>query len=85
MHKMNGFKESRKKLRTLLYTVGVSGRDLISQIHSAVLKASDIPDQARVNIVEVIGEIDFRLTEGANEEIQLTYLLAKMIAILSKS
>jgi len=36
----------------------------------------DIPDRDRVRLIDRIGEIDFRLTEGANERIQLEALLA---------
>lgn len=81
---MSGFKEARSKLRNLLYTVGVSGKDLIGQIHSTVLQTQEIPDKAKVEIVKAIGEIDYRLTEGANEEIQLTYLITQCIAVMAR-
>ena len=35
-----------------------------------------IPDYMKVKLMEQIGEIDFRLTEGDNERIQLEALLA---------
>jgi replication factor C small subunit len=36
----------------------------------------DIPDRDKVRLIDRIGEIDFRMTEGANERIQLEALLA---------
>jgi replication factor C small subunit len=81
--KMDGFKEARDKLRTLLYTVGISGKDLIGQINSTLLKINDLNNNHLIEMVKAISEIDFRLTEGANEEIQLTYLLTQFISILS--
>ena len=81
--KMDGFKEARQKLRSLLYTVGISGKDLIGQINSSLLKQNDIENKRLIEMIKAVSEIDFRLTEGANEEIQLTYLLSQFIAILS--
>ncbi|MHA2364929.1 MAG: replication factor C small subunit [Candidatus Hodarchaeales archaeon] len=82
--KMKGFQQARNKLRALLFTVGIAGKDLISQINSEVLRNPDISESQKVEMIRVIGEIDFRLTEGANEDIQLTYLLAQFIHIISE-
>lgn len=46
------------------------------QIHRAMLDLDDIGDRDRVKLIDRIGEIDFRMTEGANERIQLEALLA---------
>ena len=83
-HAMDGFYEARKKLRELLYTVGISAKDLIFQINSAVLASSIFSDHQKVKIIEAIGEVDFRLTEGASEEIQLVYLLSRMVQIVTE-
>ena len=45
------------------------------EIHRAMLDL-DIPDKDKVRLIDRIGEIDFRMTEGANERIQLEALLA---------
>ncbi len=81
--KMGGFQEARQKLRSLLYTVGISGKDLIGQINSALLRSNEIDNKQLIEMIKAVSEIDFRLTEGANEEIQLTYLLSQFITILS--
>ena len=81
--KMDGFIEARQKLRSLLYTVGISGKDLIGQINSALLKTNNLENKQLLEMIKTVSEIDFRLTEGANEEIQLTYLLSQFISILS--
>ena len=77
------FIESREKLRELLIKYGLSGVDVIRQIHRALF-ALDIPEDLRVNLADRTGEIDFRLTEGANEEIQLNALLAFFALMGSK-
>ena len=81
--KIDGFQLARDKLRKLLYTVGISGKDLIGQINSALLKVNNIENKQLIEMIKAVSEIDFRLTEGANEEIQLTYLLSQFVAILS--
>ena len=81
--KLEGFQEARQKLRSLLYTVGISGKDLIGQINTSLLKMNNIENKNLIEMIKTVSEIDFRLTEGANEEIQLTYLLSQFIAILS--
>jgi replication factor C small subunit len=37
---------------------------------------AEIPEEEKVRLIDRIGEIDFRMTEGANERIQLEALLA---------
>jgi replication factor C small subunit len=71
---------ARLKLDTLLINQGLSGEDIIVQIHRAMFDKS-IPDILKVKLMDRIGEIDFRLTEGANERIQLEALLAYFILI----
>ncbi|MEM3161607.1 MAG: hypothetical protein QW056_01285, partial [Candidatus Bathyarchaeia archaeon] len=72
------FIEARKQLREMLQKYGVAGSDIIRQIHGEIFKA-DIPEPWKIKLAEVIGEIDYRLVEGADEEIQLSALLAKLI------
>ncbi len=67
------------KARELLYKIyieyGLSGEDLVRQIHR-VARDLDIDDRLKVQIIDKIGEIEFRMVEGANERIQLEALLA---------
>ncbi|MFW9991708.1 MAG: replication factor C small subunit [Candidatus Odinarchaeota archaeon] len=77
------FRSARKKLREILYTQGISGKDLIKDLYSVALE-SDLPENIQVPIIEMIGEVDFRLSEGGNDEIQIAALIAKMIALASE-
>ena len=54
---------------------GLSGEDVIGQIYRAIFEMG-IPEEKMVELIDVIGEVDFRLAEGANERIQLESLLA---------
>jgi replication factor C small subunit len=69
------FKESRKQLDTLLFNQGLSGEDIIRQMHREIFNL-DIPEQKKIELVDRLGEHEFRLVEGSNERIQLESLLA---------
>ncbi|MGZ4893401.1 MAG: replication factor C small subunit [Halobacteriota archaeon] len=69
-------------LDLLLLEQGLSGTEIVTQIHKVLLDL-DIPDQLKARLINSIGEIDFRLSEGANETIQLEALIAEFV-LLSK-
>jgi len=72
------FIESRKQLRDMIQKYGVAGSDIVRQIHSEVFRA-DIPELWRIKLAGIIGEVDYRLVEGADEEVQLSALLARLV------
>jgi replication factor C small subunit len=73
---LNGqFMDARNKLDDLLIKYGLSGNDIIDQIYSSMF-ALGLNEDVLVALVDRIGEADFRLTEGANERIQVEALLA---------
>ena len=67
-------------LDSFLLEQGLSAVDIINQIHRAVFDL-DIPDRVKVKLIDKIGEIDFRLTEGATERIQLDALIAEFMLV----
>ncbi len=76
---MNGnFLEARKQLRDMIQKYGVAGSDIIRQIHTEIFRA-DMPEQWKIKLADIIGEIDYRLVEGADEEVQLSALLARLV------
>jgi len=78
-HALGGeFMKARKELQDLMTRYGMSGEDIISQIYQQVTRL-DIPDSVKVALVDKVGEYDFRLTEGADETIQLEALLAQLM------
>jgi replication factor C small subunit len=72
------------KARDLMYELmgkyGVSGREII---RSANREIGRIPElgESQVAIIRTLGEYDFRLTQGANEDIQLSAMLAQIAEI----
>jgi len=75
------FLEARKKLEELMYEQGMSGEDVIMQLfrETMALDEKELPDKSKIELVNIIGEYDFRLVEGASERIQLEALLAQFM------
>ena len=69
------FTAARSQLDRLLTEEGIAGGDVIDQLHRSVWEF-DLGDEAAVRLLDRIGEADYRITEGANERIQLEALLA---------
>jgi replication factor C small subunit len=72
------FLEARKQLRDMIQKYGVAGSDIIRQIHTEIFRA-EIPEPWKIRLADVVGEIDYRLVEGADEEVQLSALLARLV------
>ncbi|MEM4943443.1 MAG: replication factor C small subunit [Saccharolobus sp.] len=73
------FMQAREKLKSLLITYGLSGEDIIKQLHRELTSADlQISDELRVLLLDYLGEVEFRIMEGADDEIQLSALLAKI-------
>jgi replication factor C small subunit len=71
------FLKAREKLRSLLVQQGLSGKDIIKQIHSEILRMP-MSEKTKIELIDAIGEIDYRLIQGADEEVQLSSLLARL-------
>lgn len=72
------FMNARGLLDDLMIKYGLSGEDVIQQIYREIVSL-DISDEKKVWLVDRVGEYDFRLSEGANERIQLEALLAQIM------
>ncbi|MFB6281676.1 MAG: replication factor C small subunit [Haloferacaceae archaeon] len=71
------FRKARSRLDRLLTDVGMAGGDVIDQLHRSVWDL-DLDDREAVRLMERMGEADYRITEGANEQVQLEALLASL-------
>ncbi len=78
------FVEAREKLSKLMLEYGMSGEDVVSQIFREIVSSNSISEKMKVLLIDKLGEIDFRLTEGANERIQLNAFLAYLSTIGKK-
>lgn len=77
------FLAARTGLDELLISYGLSGEDVIRQIHRSVFDLP-IPDALKIRLVDRIGEAEFRLVEGSNERVQIEALLAHFAALGSE-
>ncbi|RLG93222.1 replication factor C small subunit [Candidatus Bathyarchaeota archaeon] len=76
---LNGdFTGAREKLREMIQKYGVAGTDIIRQIHTEIFRLS-IPEPWKIRLADTVGEIDFRLVQGSNEEVQLSAMLARLV------
>ena len=75
------FLEARKKLDELMYEYGMSGEDILKQLYRETMdmKEEQLSDKHKVELVDTIGEYDYRIVEGASERIQLEALLAQFM------
>ena len=55
-----------------------AGSDIIKQIHTEIFR-SGLPEKWKVRLADAIGEIDFRLVQGSDDEVQLSALLARLV------
>ena len=72
------FMAARNQLYDLLIKYGLSGEDIVKQIHRSIFDLT-IPDENKVQLIEKTGEIEFRIVEGSNAHIQLESLLAQFV------
>ena len=75
------FLEARSALDALLYEHGMSGEDVILQLHRELIQMpeSEVPGKTKIELIDTIGEYNFRMVEGANERVQLEALLAQFM------
>lgn len=71
------FTAARAKLDDLLTEAGLGGGDIIDQLHRSAW-SFDLADSEIVRLLERVGETDYRITQGANERLQLEALLASL-------
>ncbi|PSQ19170.1 replication factor C small subunit [Halobacteriales archaeon QS_8_69_26] len=71
------FTAARATLDELLTDRGIAGGDVVDQIHRSVWEF-DLTDREAVRVLDRLGEADYRISEGANERVQLEALLASL-------
>lgn len=77
------FEDARKMLQQMLLRQGLSGEDIIYEIHRQIYNLP-ISEEAKVELIEKCGDYQFRISQGGNELIQLTALLAQFLLFSKK-
>ena len=70
------FVQARNLLLETMLKHGLSGLDTIKQIQKETWNLENLTDEQKINIIDKIGEIEFRMVEGSDEFLQLESLLA---------
>ena len=75
------FIDARKRMYDLIGSFGFSGSEIVRQMQRELFKMSDLTPEQKADLADIIGEYDYRLTQGANSDIQLSALLAQFAKI----
>ncbi len=78
------FMQARSQLDDLMITNGLSGQDVIKQIHSSIFDLT-VSDYDKVKMIDKCGEVEFRIVEGSNSRIQLEVFLAYLVMVGGKA
>ena len=71
---------SIKLLKDLTKEYGLSGRNIIKNIHREIYDLK-VPEGIKIQLSKLLAEFEYRLSQGGTEEIQLQALLAKIVLL----
>ncbi len=71
---------SIKLLHDLIKEYGLSGRNIIRNIHGEIYNL-DIAEDLKIELSKLLAEFEYRLSQGGTEEIQLQALLANIVLL----
>jgi replication factor C small subunit len=77
------FDGAESLLSHLLHERGIAPNELINQCYRAVLSLG-IDRRLKVRLIDHLGEADFRMSEGANSDIQLEAMIARFVVSSEK-
>ena len=71
---------SIKLLDDVVQEYGLSGVNIIKNIHREIYDLN-VPEEKKIGLSKLLAEFEYRLSQGATEEIQLKALLAKIVML----
>jgi replication factor C small subunit len=77
------FDGAESLLANLLHERGIAPNELINQCYRALIKRN-MDRSLKVVMIDILGETDFRLSEGANSDIQMEALIARFVLATQK-
>jgi replication factor C small subunit len=72
------FEAAENALSQLLHERGIAPNELLNQCYRTLLRRP-LDQKLKVTLIDYIGETDFRLSEGADSDIQMEALIAKFV------
>ncbi len=82
--KQDGFHPARRRLREILDQYGLAGTDFVNQLHRSVFDIEFLSESQKLDLTEMMAEIDFRLVEGGGEALQLDALCSRLCQMLDE-
>lgn len=74
------FMDARDMLSELMIDRGLDGQDVIGAVNREILEL-EVGDREKMELIEALAEFEFRIAEGASDDIQIEALLAKVAEI----
>ena len=76
------FRDARERLFSLFVDRGAAGEEILRAIHAYLpdIPESVLPAREKIRLLEYLGEVDFRLAQGASDRVQLEAVLAHVAA-----
>lgn len=71
------FVPAKKRLSKLLYDDGLSANDVLREMNTELMSA-EMDEKKRLQVVNALGEANFRVSMGADAEIQISTVLAAL-------
>lgn len=81
------FLAAREQLFRLFVERGASGEDILRSLHSYVVgePGPPIPPVEKIQLIQHLADVDFRLAQGATDRIQLESILARIATLKPRS
>ena len=71
------FNAARERVVKLMVEYGLSGLDVVKQVHREVL-GLNTSERTKLQLIDIVGEAEYRMLQGGSDEIQLNAMLAKI-------
>lgn len=80
------FMGARDQLFRLFVERGASGEDILRSLHSYVVSEPGpaLSPEQKIELLQYLAEVDFRLAQGASDRIQMESVLARIAALKSR-
>lgn len=75
------FFKARDELIKLKTIKGLSGLEILKELYNQILQSSLLDESTKIKVVDKIATVEFRLVEGADQEIQLESIIAFLAMI----
>lgn len=73
------FETAERMLHALMYDKGIAPNELVNQLYREISRSTSLDRRLKVDLIDHLGETDFRMSEGADADIQMDALLAWIV------